>query len=143
MIEITRGIYISEDELVFRASRSGGPGGQNVNKLSTRVRLLFDVANCRSFSEVQKQQILKTLATRANRNGVIRVVSQKFRSQRANRQAAVGRLGWLLAAALKSRPPRIKTGVPERAHDRRLKAKKQRSMLKQQRAKNWAEDLPG
>jgi len=142
MIEIAQGIYISEDELVFRASRSGGPGGQNVNKLSTRITLLFDAANCRTFSEGQKQQILKTLATRANRNGVIRVVSQKFRSQRANRNAAVERLGVLLAAALKGQPPRIKTGVPEHAHDRRLKAKKQRSMLKQWRAKkNWPEHL--
>jgi ribosome-associated protein len=143
MMEIAQGIHISQDDLVFRASRSSGPGGQNVNKLSTRITLLFDVANCRSFSEVQKQQILKTLATRADRNGVVRVVSQKFRSQRANRQAAVGRLGQLLAAALKSRPPRIETGVPKHAHDRRLKAKKRRSMLKQQRAKSWAEDLPG
>ncbi len=143
MIEIAQGIYISDDDLVFRASRSSGPGGQNVNKLSTRITLLFDVANCSSLSEAHKRRIIEKLASRADRNGVIRVVSQKFRSQRANRQAAVGRLGELLAAALKSRPPRIETGVPKHAHDRRLKAKRRRSLLKQQRAKSWAEDLPG
>jgi len=142
MIEIAQGIHISDDELVFRASRSGGPGGQNVNKLSTRITLLFDVANCSSLNEAHKRRILEKLASRADRNGVIRVVSQKFRSQRANRQAAVGRLGELLAASLKRCPQRIKTGVPEHAHDRRLKAKKRRSILKQQRAeKNWAEHL--
>lgn len=142
MIEIAQGIYISEDELVFRASRSSGPGGQNVNKLSTRITLLFDVANCKSLSEGHKRRILEKLTSRADRHGVIGVISQKFRSQRANRQAAVGRLGELLAAALKTRPPRIKTGVPEHAHDRRLKAKKRRSMLKQLRAKkNWPEHL--
>jgi len=143
MIEIAQGICISEEELVFKASRSSGPGGQNVNKLSTRVTLFFDVANCSSLSEVHKRRILEKLAGRADKNGIIRVVSQKFRSQRANRQAAVERLIELLEAALKNRPPRIKTRVPEHAHDRRLKAKKQRSMLKQQRAKSWTDDLRG
>jgi len=143
MIEIAQGICISEHDLVFRASRSSGPGGQNVNKLSTRITLLFDVASCKGLSEAHKRRVLVKLASRADRNGVIRVVSQKFRSQRANRQAAVVRLGELLAAALKNQPPRIKTSLPKRAHDRRLRAKKQRSILKQQRAKSWAEDLPG
>ena len=55
MIEITVDTSISEDELVFKTSRSGGPGGQNVNKVSTRVTLLFDVAHCESLSGVQKQ----------------------------------------------------------------------------------------
>lgn len=143
MIEIAQGICISEDDFVFRASRSSGSGGQNVNKLSTRITLLFDVPNCSSLGEVHKRRILEKLTNRADRNGMIRIVSQKFRSQRANRQAAVGRLCELLAAALKSRPPRIKTSVPERAHDRRLRAKKRRSMLKQQRAKSSSEDLTG
>jgi len=142
MIEITNGISISEDELVFKASRSGGPGGQNVNKVSTRVTLLFDVANSKSFSNVQKQQILKRLALRADKAGVIRVVSQRFRTQKENRKAAVIRLRWLLRGALLTQPVRIRTEIPYKAKQRRLEEKRQRSLLKQHRAKrNSTEDL--
>lgn len=135
MIEITKDIFISEDELIFKTSRSGGPGGQNVNKVNTRVTLLFDVASCNSFRDVQKQQILKRLSTRADKNGVIRVVSQKFRAQRANRAAALERLCQLLREALSTRPVRKRTGVPKYAQQQRLEKKKRRSLLKQQRAK--------
>ena len=135
MIQITNEICVSEDELVFRASRSSGPGGQNVNKTSTRVTLLFDVGSCPSFSNIQKERILAELAGRADRSGVIRVVSQKFRTQRANRNAAVGRLQQLLADALRTRPVRRETAIPYAAKDRRLAQKRRRSLLKRQRAK--------
>jgi ribosome-associated protein len=134
MIEITDGVFISEDEFVFKASRSGGPGGQNVNKVNTRVTLFFDVAGCAGFSEIQKRRILARLSTRADKDGVIRVVSQKFRTQKANRLTAVERLQELLKGALKTKPVRKKTKVPERARLRRLEEKKRRSMLKRQRA---------
>ncbi len=141
MIEIINEISISEDELVFRASRSGGPGGQNVNKVNTRITLFFDVANSESFSDVQKRRILKRLSTRADKNGMIRVVSQRFRTQKANRTAAVERLQQLLAGALKTRPIRKKTRIPFAAKKQRLEDKRRRSLLKQQRAKrNFAED---
>jgi ribosome-associated protein len=135
MIEITDNISIRDDELIFRASRSAGPGGQNVNKVNSRITLFFDVANSRSLSDEQKRRILSRLATRADRNGLIRVVSQKFRTQNANRRAAVERLQQLLADALKTRPVRKKTKVPYAARQRRLKQKRRRSLLKQQRAK--------
>jgi len=142
MIEITDKIFISKDELIFKTSRSSGPGGQNVNKVSTRVTLLFDVASCDSLSNVQKQRILERLATRADKNGVVRVVSQKFRAQRANRTAAVERLCQLLREALKTQPVRKQTKVPNYAQKKRMEEKKQRSLLKQQRAKkSWPEDL--
>lgn len=141
MIEITEGIFISEDELVFKVSRSGGPGGQNVNKVNTRVTLLFDVANCKSFNDEQKRRILKRLATRAAKTGVIRVVSQKYRTQRANRKAALERLCRLLREALRTLPVRKRTKVPQWAHQRRFEEKRRRGLLKQQRAKrNWAEE---
>lgn len=134
-------IEIPEENLVFKFSRSGGPGGQNVNKLNTRITLLFDVAHSESFSDVQKRRILTRLSTRANKNGVIRVVSQRFRTQKANRTAAVERLRQLLAGALKTRPVRKKTRIPYAAKQRRLEDKRRRSLLKQQRAKrNFTED---
>jgi ribosome-associated protein len=142
MVDITDNISIREDELIFRASRSGGPGGQNVNKVNTRITLFFDVSNCESFSDVQKQRILSRLSTRADKNGLIRVVSQRFRTQKANRRAAVERLQQLLAGALKTRPVRKKTRVPYAAKKRRLEEKRRRSLLKLQRAKrNLAEDF--
>jgi ribosome-associated protein len=134
MIEITKDIFIDEGRLVFKTSRSSGPGGQNVNKVNTRVTLLFDVAGCEGLSDIQKQRILSRLSTRADKNGIIRVVSQKFRTQKANRRAAVERLQQLLKEALKTKPVRKKTKVPERARLRRLEEKKRRSMLKRQRA---------
>jgi ribosome-associated protein len=135
MIEIGSGNFISEDELVFKFSRSGGPGGQNVNKVNTRVTVLFDVANATSLSDEQKQQILKRLATRADKNGVIRVASQRYRTQKANRRAVVERLKELLREALKKKAVRKKTRVPEAVKRRRLEEKKKRSLLKKQRAK--------
>lgn len=134
MISITDDISIREDKIVFKASRSGGPGGQNINKLNTRIMLFFDVANCDSFSDRQKRRILKRLATRADKNGVIRVVSQKHRTQKANRTAAVERLQQLLADALKTRPVRKKTKVPGAVKERRLEEKKRRSLLKRRRS---------
>lgn len=143
MIEITDDILINEDELVFKVSRSSGPGGQNINKLNTRVTLLFDVVNCGSLSNLQKQRILTSLLSRTNKNGVLRVVSQKFRTQRANRNATVERLQQLLTDALKTQPVREKSKVPYAAKQRRLKEKKQRSLLKKQRsAKNLSGDYP-
>ena len=133
MIEINKNISIREDELIFKFSRSSGPGGQNVNKLNTRVTLFFDVANASAFSDEQKKRILKRLATRTDKNGVIRVVSQKYRTQKANRGVAVERLVELLREALKKKPVRKKTKVPKWSKQRRLEEKKRRSTLKRQR----------
>ena len=142
MIEITQDISIGEDALVFKTSRSGGPGGQNVNKVNTRITLFFDVARCASFSEAQKRQILARLAGRADKHGVIRVISQKYRTQKANREAAVERFRQLLAEALKKRSVRKKIRVPYAVNQRRLDGKRRRSLLKQQRArKNLAGDF--
>ena len=134
MNKISSGNFILEDELVFRFSRGGGPGGQNVNKVNTRVTVRFDAANSGSFSDEQKGQILKRLASRADKDGVIRVVSQRHRTQKANRDAAVERLEELLRGALKKKAVRKKTRVPEAAKRERLEKKKRRGFLKRQRA---------
>jgi ribosome-associated protein len=126
-------IKIPEENLVFRFSRSGGPGGQNVNKVNTRVTVFFDVARCERYSDEQKRRILKRLATRADKNGVVRVVCQRNRTQKANREGAVERLRELLREALKKRRVRKKTKVPAYAREKRLAEKKKRSRLKKQR----------
>ena len=134
MIEITKEIFIHEDELVFKASRSAGPGGQNVNKVNTRITLYFDAANCDNFSIQQKKRILSRLSSRADRNGLIRISSQKHRTQKENRRAAVEKLKNLLADALKIRPVRKKTKTPFKAKQKRLDEKKRRGRLKQLRS---------
>lgn len=133
MIEISEGISIGEEQVVFRFSRSGGPGGQNVNKVNTRVTAFFDVASFGGFSDIQKQRILKQLSGRADKNGVIRVVCRKYRTQRANREGAVERLVELLREAIESRPVRKKTEVPYHARRKRLEEKRHRGLLKRQR----------
>ena len=140
MIKIQDGIVISEEDLIFKASRSGGPGGQNVNKVNTRVTVFFDVAGCGSFSEEQKRRILERLKTRASKKGVVRVVSQRYRTQKTNREAALERLIELLRGALKRKPVRKKTKVPYRVKQRRLDDKKRRGMLKRLRSEK---DFPG
>ena len=140
MIEVEKGIEIRGEEIAFRFSRSSGPGGQNVNKANTRVTLLFDIANSTSFSDIQKKQILERLASRAGKNGVIRVVSQQHRTQKANRDAVIERLRGLLTEAIRKEPARKKTIVPRQARQKRLEKKKQRSVLKQQRAKKFSTD---
>ena len=133
MIQINSKIEISDSELIFTTSRSSGPGGQNVNKLNTRVALYFNIVASGAFSDIQKSRILKKLASRTSKAGLIRVVSQKHRTQRANRNAAVERLVDLLQAALKTNPLRKKTKVSFSEKQKRLTEKKQHSLLKKQR----------
>jgi ribosome-associated protein len=85
MIEINRNLSIPEHELSFTTARSGGPGGQHVNKVSSRVTLWFNVAESPSLSAFQKRRIMSRLATRINQRGELRVVAQQHRSQIANR----------------------------------------------------------
>ena len=139
-IEINTGVFIRDDELIFRASRSSGPGGQNVNKLNTRITLFFDMKNCRSLSDEQKIMISRRLSSRIDKDGFLRIVSQKHRSQNANRIAAIERLQELLADALKEKPKRKKTKVPYSAINRRLKQKRNRSLKKQLRTGKDFED---
>ena len=88
MIPIDDELAIPDEEVSFVTSRSGGPGGQNVNKLETRVTVRFDVAGSPSLTEEQRQRLLERLATRITRAGFLQVTSQKHRTQGENREAA-------------------------------------------------------
>ncbi len=140
MITINENILIPEDELQFTTSRSSGPGGQNVNKVSTRVTLWFDVAHSPSLNEEQKAIILDKLATRVNKDGLLFVSSQRTRSQADNREAAIARFAELLRQALQPVPVRKKKRMSLAAKQRRLEDKMHRSRVKRERDKNiWKE----
>ena len=138
MIEVMPGISIPEDELRFDASRSGGPGGQNVNKVSSRVTLTFDVMQSPSLSEEQRQRIASRLQTRINKDGVLRVISQRTRSQEMNREDALARFVEMLQNSLRVQTARVKTRIPRAARTQRLEQKKKRGETKQSRStKVW------
>ncbi len=135
MIEIGPDLRIRESEISYVFSRSSKPGGQNVNKVSTRVTLLFDVTGSPSLTDRQRQRILEKLPTRVGKDGILRVASQKHRTQVANREAALERFIALLARALKPGRRRRATAVPAEAREERLKAKKRRGRIKRARTR--------
>ena len=124
---------IPEDELTFKFTRSRGPGGQNVNTLSTRATLLFDLDRCEALSPEQKQRVRSRLHGRISKEGMLRVVSMRHRTQRRNREAAVDRFYELLAVALRRPKPRKPTTVPARTRRKRLVDKRKRGELKRLR----------
>ncbi len=125
---------IDLDELAFDFTRASGPGGQNVNKVSTRVTLRFDLDGSPSLTARQKSRIREALATRISQDGILRVVASRHRTQAANREAAIDRFVELLTEALRPRKRRKKTTVPAAAKRRRREQKTQRSATKQNRA---------
>jgi ribosome-associated protein len=132
-IRVNDELEIPDDALTFTASRSGGPGGQHVNKTSSRVTLRMDVAHAPFLSDEVKARLLDRLRTRIDADGTIRVVCQTSRSQFANRRIAGERLAALLAEALVPEVPRVETKVPRRAKAKRLDGKKRRSAIKRLR----------
>ena len=132
-LEIMPGLEIDPSALQFSASRSSGPGGQHVNKTSSRITLRFNVLNCPEFSGSQRTRILQKLKNRINSSGEILIHVQDERSQLANRELAVVRLQKLLAAALHRDPPRRKTRVPKAARQKRMDAKSHRGSIKKMR----------
>jgi ribosome-associated protein len=135
ILPITDQLAIPLSELHFRFSRSGGPGGQHVNRTATRVELLFDVAHSPSLTEEQRQRLLKRLAGRIDSEGILRVAAQSERSQLRNRQEAIERLQTLLRQALHIPKRRRRSKVPRWARERRLAEKRRRSETKRYRHK--------
>lgn len=132
---INNKIQIPQNELVFKASRSSGPGGQNVNKLNTKISAEVDIANCSFLTDEQKTIVLRKLAARLTKDNRLIVESQKFRSQKANRDSAVEKLERIIENALKKPKKRRLTKPTKTSVEKRLKSKKLKSLLKQQRRK--------
>jgi ribosome-associated protein len=131
---ILPGLVIPTDELRFVASPSSGPGGQHVNKVSTRVTLLFDLEGSPSLTAAQKARLRAALSGRVGKDGVLRLVSQTTRSQSANKELAVERFTALVRKALTLKPPRRKTRATLASKQRRLESKNRRGAVKRQRA---------
>jgi len=132
-LAIAEGVEIPDDELTFTASRSGGPGGQHVNKTSSKVTLRFDVAHSPSLPPDVRRRLLIALGSRVGADGTVRVVCQASRSQFANRKTAEARLEALLSEALVPATPRFETKVPRAEKRRRIESKKRRGGIKRAR----------
>jgi len=132
-LDLGNGIVVPEQLLRSATSRSGGPGGQNVNKVESRVTIEVDV-DALPLSDEQKMLVRTRLAGRINRDGVLRVTSQAARSQLLNRDHALDRMEELLRDALVEQRPRRKTRVSKAAKQRRIEEKKRRSQTKKLRS---------
>jgi ribosome-associated protein len=129
-------LAIPRSELVYRASRSGGAGGQHVNTSSTRIELLWDVVRSRVLDDASRARLTEKLAARLDAAGNVRVVASDRRSQQQNRVAAEERLAELVRRALTVPKPRKKTKPSRAAKERRLTEKRHRSERKRDRRRD-------
>jgi len=136
MIQVTDEIAIGEDELQERFVRAAGPGGQNVNKVSTAVELRFDVRGSPSLPESVRARLERLAGRRLTLDGVLVLSAQRFRTQDRNRQDALQRLIELIArAAEPPPPPRKKTRPTLASKKRRLEGKVRRGQVKAMRGR--------
>ena len=132
-LPITSNLCIPVTELRFVYARSSGPGGQNVNKVNTKVTLLFDVSASATLTDVQKSRLYRRLASRIDRRGVLHIAVDEHRTQAANRRAALERFADLLRWALARRKLRLPTKPTAASQRRRLDSKTRRSTTKRLR----------
>ena len=123
------------NELNFKAVRSSGPGGQHVNKVSTKMELIFDIKNSSALSDIEKVRISKKLASRITKNGNLILQCDESRSQRKNKELVIKRFFEIITKASKVPKPRKKTKPSKTAIEKRLKQKKIASSKKANRGK--------
>ena len=132
MLQIAPGIAVQDDEIEWRAVRSQGAGGQNVNKVATAVHLRFDITRS-SLPEPIKQRLLSRADQRIRADGTVVIKAQRFRTQAKNREDALSRLRELILAAKQTKKPRRPTRPTLASKQKRLAGKTKRGQLKQLR----------
>ena len=139
-LHITGAVTIPMSELQFHFSRSGGPGGQHVNRTATQVELTFDVQGSARLDESQRARILSKLKSAIDSRGVLHLTCQTTRSQSRNRAEVIERFQHLLRQALHVPKPRRPTRPGRTAVERRLQDKRRAGMLKQERRRQQPVD---
>lgn len=132
-IRIGATLAIPRSELTFKATRSGGPGGQHVNTSSTRIELVWDVASSPSLNDDQRAHLLARLESRLDSQGRLRLVAQEERSQLRNREAAIARFIDIVTHGLMVPRKRRRTRPPAASKRARLESKRKRGALKRER----------
>lgn len=127
---INQNLSIPDSEVRFSAARSGGPGGQHVNKVNSRVILEFDVGHTSTLTPYQKRIISEKVGQRMNQQGVLRLQAQRHRTQSANRAELIEKFIGILQDALRPVKSRVPTRVPRRIREKRLEEKKLRTRVK-------------
>ena len=127
-----------ENEIYFKTSRSSGKGGQNVNKVSTKVELNFDVVNSKLLTPEQKQKISEKLFNRINKEGILKVVAESSRSQLENKHIAMEKFSRMISECFREKKKRVATKASKRSKEKRIESKKIRSEKKKMRKRpDW------
>ena len=133
LIPINCHLFLDDSEIEESFIRASGPGGQNVNKVSSAVQLRFDLSHSRSLPEDLRERLARLAGRRLTRDGVIVIIAQRYRTQERNRRDALDRLIALIRRAAVPPTPRRPTKPSRAAKERRLQAKARRATVKQQR----------
>jgi ribosome-associated protein len=133
LIPINCHLFLDDGEIEESFVRASGPGGQNVNKVSSAVQLRFDLSGSRSLPEEVRERLARLAGRRLTRDGVIVIIAQRYRTQERNRQDALDRLIALIRRAAAPPTARRPTKPSRAAKERRLQAKARRATVKQQR----------